>query len=127
MRVERLLSDYKTQLGTTSLVEHSIDTGNAPPIKQLPRRLPNALKPIVDSQVKEMIDNNIVRPSHSPWASPIVLVRKKDGTWRFCIDYRKLTDVTVKDSYMIPQVNDLLDTLAGRTYFTTLDLASGYW
>ena len=134
MHVDRLLCDYKTlfannlsELGTTSLVEHSIDTGNAPPIKQLPRRLPNALKPIVDSQVKEMIDNNIVRPSHSPWASPIVLVRKKDGTWRFCIDYRKLNDVTVKDSYMIPQVNDLLDTLAGQMYFTTLDLASGYW
>ena len=127
VRVERLLYDYKTifannifELGATSFTEHSINTGNAQPIKQLPRRLPNTLRAVVDQQVKEMIDSNIVRPSQSPWASPIVLVRKKDSTWRFCIDYRKLNDVTVKDSYMIPQVNDRLDTLAGQTYFTTL-------
>ena len=98
VRVERLLYDYKTifgdnifRLGATSFTEHSINTGNAQPIKQLlPRRLPNALGSIVDNQMKEMLDSNIVRPSQAPWVSPIVLVRKKDSTWRFCVDYRKL-------------------------------------
>ena len=74
-----------------------------------------------------MLQNSVIRPSHSPWASPIVLVRKKDNTWCFCVDYQKLNDITIKDLYMIPRVNDLLDTLSGQQYFTTLDLASGYW
>ena len=122
-----VFADKISDLGSTSLAEHKIDTGNAQPIKQLPRRLPNVLKSVVEEQVSEMLQTGVVRPSHSPWASPIVLVRKKDNTWRFCVDYRKLNDVTIKDSYMIPQVNDLLDTLSGQQYFTTLDLASGYW
>ena len=133
-RLDRLLTDYRnifahniSELGSTSLTEHEIDTGDAQPIKQLPRRLPNVLKSVVQEQVSEMLQNDVIRPSHSPWASPIVLVRKKDNTWRFCVDYRKLNDITIKDSYMIPQVNDLLDTLSGQQYFTTLDLASGYW
>ena len=74
-----------------------------------------------------MLENEIIRPSQSPWASPIVLVQKKDGTWRFCVDYRKLNDVTIKDAFSIPQINDLIDTLSGQQYFTTLDMISGYW
>ena len=129
-----MLDDYKTifannifELDPTLFREHSINTGNAQPVKQLPRRLPNTLRAVVGQQVKEMTDSNIVGPSQSPWASLIVLVCKKDSTWRFCIDYRTLNNVTVRDSYMIPHVSDPLDTLAGQTYFTTLDLASGYW
>ena len=80
-------------------------------------------------QVGEMLENNIIKPSNSPWSSPIVLVRKKDGTWRFCIDFRKLNDVMVKDAFRIPlpQVADLMDNLAGHQYFSTPDLASAYW
>ena len=115
------------ELGTTTKAEHLIDTGGSHPIKQLPRRLPNVLREEVNRQVGEMLDSGVIRPSKSPWASPIVLVKKKDGTWRFCVDFRKLNDVTVKDSFPLPQINDLLDTLAGQRYFTTLDLASGYW
>ncbi len=68
-----------------------------------------------------MLDNGVTRPSKSPWASPIVLAKKKDRTWRFCVDFRKLNDVTVKDSFPSLQINDILDTLAGQKYFTTLD------
>ena len=98
-------------------VEHKIETGGATPIKQLPRRLPNSLRSVVEEQVEEMLENNIIKPSNSPWSSPIVLVRKKDGTWRFCIDFRKLSDVTVKDAFPLLQVADLVDTLAGHKYF----------
>ena len=114
-------------LGKTSLTEHRIETGNAAPIKQLPRRLPNALRQVVEEQVQDMLENEVIKHSNSPWASPIVLVRKKDGTWRFCVDFRKLNDATIKDAYPLPQVSDLIDTLSGHHYFTTLDLASGYW
>ena len=133
-QLNNMLQEYQSsfardlsELGSTSVVKHRIETGTASPIKQLPRRLPNALRPVVDEQVQEMLKNDIVRPSMSPWASPIVLVRKKDGTWRFCVDFRKLNDVTVKDAFPLPQINDLIDTLSGQQYFSTLDLASGYW
>ena len=115
------------EIGTTHVTEHVVDTGDSRPIKQLPRRLPQALKPVVDKQVNEMLEAGVIRPSNSPWASPIVLVRKKDGTWRFCIDFRKVNDQTVKDAYPLPQVNDIVDSLNGQKYFSTLDLTSGYW
>ena len=124
---ENIFARNIKELGTTTKTEHSIDTGGSHPIKQLPCRLPNVLREDVNRQVGEMLDSGVIRPSKSPWASPIVLVKKKDGTWRFCVDFRKLNDVTVKDSFPLPQINDLLDTLAGQRYFTTLDLASGYW
>lgn len=74
-----------------------------------------------------MLEKDIIQPSTSPWASPIVLVRKKDGSQRFCIDYRKLNGITKKDAYPIPRIDDTLDTLAGSCWFSTLDLVSGYW
>ena len=133
-QMENVLGEYRglfandlSELGLTSQAEHRIQTGNAAPIKQLPRRLPHALRPVVEEQVKEMLQYEVIEPSSSPWASPIVLVKKEDGTWRFCIDFRKLNEVTCKDAYPLPQVNDLIDTLSGHKYFTTLDLASGYW
>ena len=126
-RHQEVFAKDSSELGLTTLVEHKIETGDAVPVKQLPRRLPNSLRTVVEDQVEEMLENNIIRPSNSPWSSPIVLVRKKDGTWRFCIDFRKLNDVTVKDAFPLPQVADLMDNLAGHQYFSALDLASGYW
>ena len=74
-----------------------------------------------------MLDNGIIQPSSSPWASRVILVQKRDGTTRFAIDYRALNDVTRKDSYPIPEMKDILDKLHGSEYFSTLDGASAYW
>ena len=74
-----------------------------------------------------MLEQGVIQPSSSPWASPIVLVKKKDGPFRFCVDYRKLSSVTKKDTHPLPRVDDLLDALAGSKYFSTLDLRAGYW
>ena len=74
-----------------------------------------------------MLKDGIIRPSSSPWSSPVVMVKKKDGSWHFCVDYRKVNSVTHKDAYPLPRIDATLDYLAGSTYFTTLDLASGYW
>ena len=74
-----------------------------------------------------MLDHGVIEPSESPWALPVVLVRKKDGSLRYCIDYRKLNNITRKDSYPLPRIDESLDSLAEMQYFSTLDLASGYW
>eukprot|EP00731_Ephydatia_muelleri_P038702 Em0868g2a len=74
-----------------------------------------------------MLDNGIVEPSEGPWSSPIVLAKKKDGTLRFCVDYRKVNTITKRDAYPLPRIDDTLGTLGGSKFFTTMDLASGYW
>ena len=74
-----------------------------------------------------MLQRGIISLSSSPWASPLVLVQKKDGSMRYCVDYRQLNSVTRKDAYPIPRIDETLDTLAGSCIFTTLDLLSGYW
>jgi len=77
--------------------------------------------------IAEMRELGLVQPSSSAWASPVVLVPKKDGSTHFCVDYRRLNHVTKKDVYPLPRIDDILDTLGKAKYFTTLDLASGYW
>ena len=132
--LEDLLHDFngifstgRHDLGRTNQVYHKINTGDAPPIKLTPRRLPFHQRHEVKKLVDEMEKQGVIQPSQSPWAAPIVLVRKRDGSIRFCVDYRKLNTVTKKDSYPLPRVDDLLDALADAKWFSTLDLASGYW
>eukprot|EP00731_Ephydatia_muelleri_P031295 Em0022g809a len=96
------------ELGRTSVLRHHINIENASPIHQLPRRVPQARREEVRRLLREMLDNGVIEPSDSSWSSPVVLAKKKDGSLRFCVDYRK-------------------DTLGGSKFFTTLDLASGYW
>lgn len=116
-----------TDLGCLKGVEHEIDTGNANPIKQRMRRTPIGFESEEDKHLQSMLDNGIIRPSFSQWSSPPVLVRKKDGSIRWCIDYRQLNNVTKKDVFPLPLIEECLDTLAGTEYFSTLDMASGYW
>jgi len=104
-----------------------VDTGDHNPIKQAVRRVPFVHRDKIAKMVTEMKEAGIIKPSSSPWASPVVLVPKKDGTTRFCIDYRRLNSVTKKDVYPLPRIDDILDTLGGARYFSSLDLAAGYW
>ena len=113
--------------GHTDAVEHSIDTGTTTPIRCAPRRMsPQKIKK-EETCVAEMLTGGQIEPSDSPWSAPVVLVTKKDGGTRFCVDYRRLNLATVKDAYPLPRIDDTLDMLAGKKWFSTLDLASGYW
>jgi len=114
-------------LGRTQIVRHYIDTAEHRPIKQSPRRVPIHREHLVEDALQEMQDSGVIRPSESPWSSPIVLVRKKDGNYRFCVDYRKLNECTVKDAYPLPRIEDNLDAMQGARWFSSLDLQSGYW
>lgn len=99
-RAKQLLSEYSSLFdkseGRTSVEKHKIDTGDARPIKQVPRSLPLAKREEVNELIEDMHGKNVIEPSESPWSSPVVLVKKKDGSTRFCVDYRKLNDVTKK-------------------------------
>ena len=114
------------KIGKTD-VQHAILTGEHQPISQPPHRLPPAYHQTVGKELEDMLEKKIIRPSASPWTSPIVLVKKKDGSLRFCVDYRKLNALTKRDSYPLPRIDDTLDTLADARIFSALDLASGYW
>ena len=116
-----------SELGRTNVVQHAIDTGTHPPIKQLPHRTPFSLRKRTEELIESMLKQGVITNSNSPWASPIVLVAKKDGSTRFCVDYRKLNAITKLDSFPLPRVDDSLDLLANTAYFSSLDLASGYW
>ena len=114
-------------IGTTPLIEHSIDTGNAPPTKIPPRRIPISKLKQAEQEMAEMAERNIIEPSDSPWCSPVVLINKPDGSLRFCIDYRSLNSKTIKSGVPIDRIDDSLDALAGAKLFSVLDLRSGYW
>ena len=113
--------------GHTDAVEHTINTGDSQPIRCAPRRMsPQKIKR-EEVCVDEMLAGGQIEPSESPWSAPVVLVTKKDGGTWFCVDYRRLNLATVKDAYPLPRIDDTLDMLAGKRWFSTLDLASGYW
>jgi len=103
---------------TWAALTHSIDTGNSPPMCQQARRLPVYQRDEVKNLLKDMLDKDFIKPSRSPWVSPIVVVRKKDGSARFYVDYRRLNSVTRKDAFPLLRINDTLDTLAGAQHWT---------
>ena len=117
----------ENEKGALSGVEHVIKTSNHPPIKQSPHRVPFALRKQISDMVQDMLRDGIIQESASPWTSPVVMVRKKDGTMRFCVDYRRLNAITRKDVFPLPRIDDLLEQLSGKYLFSTFDAHRGYW
>ena len=111
-------------LGRTGRLKHSIDTMGNHPIRQPFQRVPPPQRIEMLQLISDMLERDVIQP---PWASPVVLVCKKDGSLQFCIDYRRLNVVTRKDVYPLPWIDDTLETLVGSHWFTTLDLLSSYW
>lgn len=122
-----IFSAHAHDYGQTTLVTHKINTGDAEPIKLRPYRASPATQAILQQEVSNLLEHGVVEESCSPWSAPVVLVKKKDGTHRFCVDFRRLNAVTIKDSHPLPRVDDTLDRLAGANIFSTIDLTAGYW
>lgn len=134
VQLQSLLSEYRDifaltpeELGRTGLVKHRIDTGDHPPLRQRPYRVAEQQRSIIEEHITDMLNRGTIQPSTSPLASPIILVKKKDGTDRFVVDYRRLNSVTRKDSFPLPRIDDALDALNGTKWYGCLDLMSGYW
>ena len=115
------------ELGQTDLYQHHIYTENVPPISQRAYQTGPKEDSIIKAEIEKGLKAGLIRPSKSPWTSPVVLVKKKDGKTRFCVDYRKLNEVTKKDKYPLPRIENILNNLGKAKWFTSIDLASGYW
>ena len=126
-RNARVFSKTDMDMGRTNLVKHYIKLADPVPFKEVYRRIPPQMYDEVKTHIQEMLDLGAIRPSNSPWASAIVLVRKKDGRPRFCIDLRRFNNRTVKDAYSLPKIESILDSLIRAQIFSTLDLKAGYW
>jgi hypothetical protein len=127
MEHKDICAKSQTEIGRTNLIKHHIETGDAAPIYQPPYRINPKNKEFLQSEIVKMEENGIIRKSSSPWAAPVVIVDKKGGDKRICIDYRKLNAVTKPDAYPLPRIDDMLESFGQSKWFTTLDLASGYW
>ena len=111
----------------TSVATHRIDTGDSAPIRCSPYKVPQKLEEVVNNEIENMLKMGIIRPSACPWAFPVVVVPKPDGTIRLCVDYRKLNSITKMDAYPVPSTDRMIEKIALATYITTLDLTKGYW
>jgi hypothetical protein len=125
-KYESAFSQHDFDIGHTHLVEHTIDTGSHRPIRQSLRRHPVAHISVIDNQVDEMLRHGVIEPAASPWASNVVLAKKKDGSMRLCVDYCRINDITYQDSYPLPHIDSCLSALIGASWYSTLDLSSGY-
>lgn len=129
---ESFLSNWESRVFSGSksgcaAVKHKIDLSDNKPFKQRHRRIPPAQYEEVRQHLKDLLAEGVIRESHSPWSSPVVLVRKRDGSLRLCIDYRKLNERTIKDAYALPRIEESLEAMGGCAWFSTLDLKSGYY
>lgn len=132
-QVRKMLDPFKEmwrpgKVGKVNVTEHHIDIqpGSKPQFSQPYRAGPYARK-VIKNTIDEMLEQDIVEPSKSEWAAPVVLAPKSDGTLRFCVDYRRLNSVTIKDRYPLPRMEDCLDSLGDAKYFSTLDCNWGFW
>lgn len=133
-QIENLVKEFEACFSTSSKVRRTpitkhriIVDESIRPICQHPYRVSRKEREAIGNQVKEMLRDDVIQPSTSPWASPVVLVKKKDQSLRFCIDYRRLNSVTKRDVYPLPRIDDTLDRLRDAKFFSSLDLKSGYW
>lgn len=124
--VDQGFHEMGDRLGCTSLVEHVIKT-NAAPIKQRYYPVSPIMQKHMDKEVDKLLEEGIIERSASPWSSPVVLVKKKDQSYRFCVDYRKLNQVSERDAYPIPYVSATLDKLRDAKYLSSLDIKSAYF
>ena len=122
-----VFSQHSMDLGRTDLVKHHIKLKDPEPFQERYRRVPPSMVDQVRQHLQEMLDLGVIKRSCSPFASNVVLAKKKDNSLRFCIDLRTLNSRTVRDSYTLPRIDEALDSLRGATWFSTLDLKSGYW
>ena len=130
--LEHLLKHFSADViqdtpGRTTLIEHSIKTGDAQAVRLPPYRLPYAYRDTVKKEIQDMLDQGLIEHSSSDWSAPIVLVKKKDGSIRLCVDYRRLNGVSTADAYPMPRIDELIDRLGKSHYITTIDLTRGYW
>lgn len=121
-----VFADPDGDLQRTSVGEHKIKLSDGMPFKKAPRRVPLFKREILDQEIRKLLDQGIIEKSSSPWSSQLVLVQKKDQSWRVCVDYRRLNAKTIKDAYPIPRIDDNLDALAGSVWFSSLDLNMAY-
>ncbi len=127
LKYKDLFALTSTELGNSRTVKHKIQLTDPIPFKERYRTIAPARFEEVRKMLKDMLDVGAIKPSNSPWSSAVVLAKKKDGSTRFCIDLRKLNDRTIKDAYALPRIEDSLHSLGGMSWFTSLDLQSGYW
>lgn len=128
------LTDYKSvfaesgePLGYNNTIPMKIRTKSESPIYKKPYRIPVKHQKEIDREIETMLQNNVIRHSTSPWSAPMVIVKKKDGSLRLCVDYRALNDICIKDKHPIPNIDETLARLNGNKYFSCFDLLSGYW
>jgi hypothetical protein len=126
LEYEDVFSKSEYDLGRTSLIEHSIEIIGEKPRRCGPRPLNPTMRRELEKQMDDLLKNDLIQPSTSEYACPVVLVKKKDGSIRFCCDFRRLNDATRKDSYPLPRINEIISTLAGAKLFSTMDCKSGY-
>lgn len=130
-RLEEFLREelalFENVTGPTDCVSHYLRLKDLQSIKQRYRPRKPAMQTVINNAVDEMLREGVIEPSQSAWSSPVVIMKKKDGKPRFCIDFRKVNAVTERDAYPLPHITATLDKLRGAKYLTTLDLKSGYW
>lgn len=126
-RLNEVFAKDDLDLGECNKVTHHVDTGDHPPIHTPPHALPYHLRETHRKELDDLLKQGIIEPSMSQWASAVVYVKKKDGTWRMCVDFRKLNAIARLCVYPLPRVNDIFSIMSGCKFFTALDLAKGFW
>ena len=134
LKFERMLKEHhnifsleQNEIGCTDMAEHDIELLDTEPFKERFRCIAPLLVEELREHIQEMLNGGMIRPSQSPWCNVVVLVRKKDGGLRFCIDFLQLNSWTKKDAYPLPRMQETMESMVGTRFFSTMDLKSGFW